>query len=515
MSRPLLIADDRHDRRLVELTHPAGWANPTPISRYNLVVLGGGTAGLVAAMGAASLGARVALVERELLGGDCLVTGCVPSKGLIRAATAAHEARSAARFGIGGGNVRIDFALAMEWMRSRRARIAPHDSVERFTAAGIDVFLGDGRFVGPDRLEVDGRELRFHRAVIATGGHAAMPRIDGLEEAGYLTTESVFSLTELPARLIVIGGGPIGCELAQAFRRFGAEVTLLTDEGLLPRDDPQAGELLVRQFRAEGIRVLTGARVVRVQAMETTLPGAGNEAEDTTCAKRVRYERDGKAASVEGDEILVAVGRHPNVVDLGLESARVAYDERSGVQVDDHLRTTNTRIFAAGDVCSKLQFTHVADAQARIVLRNALFWGRARQRRLVIPWCTYTDPEVAGVGLSFAEATAQRGLRELSMRLDGVDRAVVDGDTNGFGRVHYDRRGRIRSATIVARGAGNLVGEVCLAMTHGLTLDDIATTVHPYPTNAELVKRLGDAYVRTRLTPGIRRLFERFFAWCR
>ncbi len=514
-SRPVLLADDRHDRRLVELTHPGDWKNPQPADCYNLVVLGGGTAGLVSAMGAAGLGARVALIERSWLGGDCLVTGCVPSKGLLRAARAAQEVAAAARFGVHCDGVRIDFAKAMEWMRSRRTRIAPHDSVERLTAAGVDVFFGAGHFVGPRELEVGAHRLRFHRAVIATGARAAVPPIKGLDDAEFVTNETVFSLPNLPSRLVVIGGGPIGCELAQAFRRLGSEVTVLTDERLLPRDDPQAGELLLRQFRAEGIRVITGARVLSAQRIETTLPSGAKTPGRTPSARRVRYERQGETTTIITEEILVAAGRRPNVEDLGLDAAQVSYDPRQGIQVTDHLRTTNPRIFAAGDVCSALQFTHAADAQARLVLRNALFFGRARCSRLVVPWCTYTDPEVAHVGTPTEQARANSRLQELTLKLDTVDRAVVDGATMGYGRLFHDRRGRIHSATIVAPRAGDTIAELSLAMTHGIPLKRIASTIHPYPTETELVKRLGDAYQRGRLTPSLQRLFERFFAWLR
>jgi pyruvate/2-oxoglutarate dehydrogenase complex dihydrolipoamide dehydrogenase (E3) component len=340
-----------------------------------------------------------------------------------------------------------------------------------------------------------------------------VPPIDGLEDAGFLTNETVFSLTSKPARLIVIGGGPIGCELAQAFQRLGSEVTIITDDRLLPRDEPQAAELVTKQFRAEGIRVVTGARVIRVQALETTLPGDGTATDNQSlCAKRVRFERQGEAGNVEGDELLVAAGRQPNVEELGLEPAGVTYEIERGVVVTDRLRTTNPRVYAAGDVCSGLRFTHAAEAQARLVLQNALFFGRARQSALITPWCTYTDPEVAHVGVPANEAAANGTFRELVVELDSIDRNVVDGNTTGYGRISYDRKGRIRSATIVGHGAGNLISEVTLAMTHRLTLGQIASTVHPYPTQGELVKRLGDAYNRKRLTPTVKRLLEGFFA---
>jgi pyruvate/2-oxoglutarate dehydrogenase complex dihydrolipoamide dehydrogenase (E3) component len=494
---------DAHNQELVASVHPAEWINPTPGGRYNLVVIGAGTAGLVSAIGAAGLGAKVALVERDLMGGDCLNYGCVPSKALIRSSRAAYDAGHGAPFGVRDATGGVDFAGVMERMRRLRASIAHHDSARRASEAGVDVFLGQGVFVGSDELQVGDRRLRFARAVIATGSRPATPPIPGLAEAGFLTNETVFSLTELPKRLLVIGAGPIGCELAQAFRRFGSEVSIVSlDVRLLPREDADAAAVLAAQFERETIGLALGAKIVRV--------------EKRGGAKVVVFERNREQHELVGDEVLVAIGRTPNLDGLGLQAAGVKFDA-GGVLVDDRLRTSNRRIFAAGDICSAYKFTHVADAMARVVLQNALFFGRKRTSSLVIPWVTYTDPEIAHVGLYEQEAR-QRGLKlqTLTVSLAEIDRAVLDGEPEGFARLHVDAKsGHILGATAVARHAGEMIGEVVLAMTEKAKVGALSRTIHPYPTEAEVWKRLGDSYQRTRLTPGVLRFFRRLLAWRR
>ena len=506
-----LPPNDEHNRRLVDNVHPPSWSNPTPSGRYNLVVLGAGTAGLVSAVGAAGLGAKVAIVERHLMGGDCLNFGCVPSKGILRAAHAAYRVRSAGDFGVAiAGEVRTDFGVAMERMRRLRADLAKNDSAARLKALGIDVFLGKGHFVARDALEVGGQRLHFSRAVIATGARAAELSVPELDRVGVLTNETVFSLTELPRRLIVVGAGPVGCELAQAFRRFGSEVVMVSLEGrLLPREDKDAAAVLAAHFEREGIQLALGARLER--------------AERRRDKKILVFERDGQKAEAVGDEILVAVGRSPNVEGLGLEAAGVKFD-KGAVQVDDRLRTTNRRIYAAGDVCSAHKFTHAADAMARIVLQNALFpfplGGRKTVSSLVMPWCTYTDPEIAHVGL-YEEEANQRGLSvtTLTVPLADLDRAILDhgaGAPDGFARLHVaGRSGRIVGATMVASHAGEMIGEMALAVTEGLSIASISKTIHAYPTQAEAWKRLGDTWNRSRLTPRVRWLFEHWFRWSR
>jgi pyruvate/2-oxoglutarate dehydrogenase complex dihydrolipoamide dehydrogenase (E3) component len=501
---PLVVPPDEHNRALVKNVHPPDWKNPEPVGRYNLVVLGAGTAGLVTAAGAAGLGAKVALVEKHLMGGDCLNFGCVPSKALIRAARAVAAVSDAGGFGVRiGGDVAIDFAAVMERLRRIRAEISPHDSAARFRDLGVDVFLGHGRFIGPDAVKVAGQTLRFRKAVIATGARASAPPIPGLAGAGYLTNETVFSLTELPRRLAVIGAGPLGCELGQAFARLGARVTLLEVlHQILANEDRDAAALVEGSLRRDGIEINCCCNITRVQR-------DGRE-------KVLSMECAGENRQLRVDEILVGVGRSANIEGLGIEAAGAAYD-KAGVTVDDRLRTTNPRIFAAGDICSRFKFTHAADAMARIAIQNALFLGRAKASALTIPWCTYTDPEIAHVGLYEAEAQKQ-GIpaRTFVQELWDVDRAVLDGETAGFVKVHV-RAGtdRILGATIVARHAGEMISELTLAMVGGLGLKDLSRTIHPYPTQAEAMRKLGDAYNRTRLTPFVKGLFERWLAWTR
>lgn len=502
-SRPLVLPEDAHNQKLLGHVHPRGRVNPTPSGRYNLVVVGGGTAGLVSAAGAAGLGAKVALVERHLLGGDCLNVGCVPSKGLISAARVAASARMAGEFGVHTGDVQVDFAAVMERMRRLRAGIALNDGVDRFAALGVDVYLGSARFVGPHTVEVDDRTLDFGRAVIAAGARAAAPPIPGLEDAGYLTNETLFWLTALPRRLAVIGAGPIGCEMAQSFRRFGAQVALFESGAhILPREDGDAAAIVERQLAAEGVTLVFDAKVQRVERR-------GAE-------KVVHFQRDGRTEELVCDDILVGVGRAPNVDGLGLEAAGVAYD-RSGVQVNDFLQTTNPHVYAAGDIASRFKFTHTADALARIVLTNALFLGRKRASVLHVPWCTYTSPEIAHVGLYEQDAVAQGlAVDTITLSLHDVDRAILEGESDGFLRVHLKQgTDTILGATLVASHAGDMISEITLAMVSGLGLSALANTIHPYPTQAEVMRKAGDAYNRTRLTPTVKKIFARWLAFRR
>jgi pyruvate/2-oxoglutarate dehydrogenase complex dihydrolipoamide dehydrogenase (E3) component len=454
----------------------------------------------VTAAVAAGLGARVALVERALLGGDCLNVGCVPSKALISAARAAAAIAQSSAPGIRlNGEAAVDFPTVMERLRRVRASISAHDSAERFRSLGVDVFLGEGRFLSADRLDVAGAELRFSRAVIATGGRPAGLEIPGFEN-NCLTNETVFSLTQRPPRLLVIGGGPIGCELAQAFARLGSQVTLVTrGTRLLTRDDPDASAVIQQALEGDGVRLLFNSQVLRIDR-EGDVRG-------------VSVETEGRRERVDADQILLAVGRRPNVEGLGLEDAGVAFDQKRGIQVDDFLRTTNRRIFAAGDVCSSQQFTHAADFMARIVVRNSLFYGRARMSRLVIPRCTYTSPEVAHVGLTPLEAReGSLAIRTITIPLSAIDRAVVSGETDGLIRIHArGRSDRIVGATIVAPHAGEMISEVALAMTHSLGLKALASTIHPYPTIAEGLRKAGDQFNAGRLSPWVRRVLAFWF----
>lgn len=478
---------------LTERTRPPGWSPPTPHDRYDLLVIGGGSAGLVAAYGARLFGARVALVERHRLGGDCLHTGCVPSKALLRAARAAAEARRLDDFGL-SGEVRVDFPAVMARLRAVQAEVAAHDSAAALAAQGVHVFFGDGHFVSPDAFRVGSVTLRFRRACLATGSSPALPDLAGVDAA--LTTDTVWRLETLPRRLAVIGGGPVGCELAQAFARLGAEVQLYQRAPrLLPRDDAEAAEHVRAALVADGVVVHLGARV-------------------TSLRDGVRLGDDPPRRA---DAILVATGRRPHVGDLGLDAAGVEHGPE-GVRVDRHLRTTARRIYAAGDVAAgQPRFTHAADAHARLVLANALFCGRRRVDRLLVPHCTYTDPEVAQVGLT-ADQAAARGpeVETLTRPLRTNDRAVLDGASVGFARVHLAAgTQRILGATLVGAHAGEMIAEVTLAMRGGRGLSALRRTIHPYPTQAGVLARLGDdAYARS-WHPWLKRALRGWLAFTR
>ena len=502
----IALPEDAYNQTLVANVHPRDWTNPEPAPSYNLVVLGGGTAGLITAAGAAGLGAKVALVERENLGGDCLNVGCVPSKALLRAARAVADVRDAGQYGVEvPPGTRVNFSAIMERMRRLRSEISRHDSAQRYRdELGVDVFLGEGRFVDSDSVAVDGKTLRFRRAVIATGARAMPLPIPGLAEAGYLTNETVFSLTELPERLAIIGAGPLGCELAQAFARFGAQVTLLeVMPHILIREDKDAAALIRAALLRDGVSLVLGCQITGVE----------RDGQDTV----LRVEKDGQQEEVRVDAVLLGVGRAPNVEGLNLEAVDVEFDTKQGVRVDDRLQTTNPRIYAAGDICSPYQFTHMADALARIVIQNTLFVGRAKASALTVPWCTYTDPEIAHVGLYEHEAEQQGiAIQTFHQEMGQVDRAVLEGDTAGFVKIHTKAgKDTILGATIVTRHAGEMISELTLAMVGGLGLGTLARTIHAYPTQAEAIKRAADAYNRTRLTSRVKSFFTKWLAWTR
>ena len=502
----IALPEDAYNQTLVANVHPRDWTNPEPAPSYNLVVLGGGTAGLITAAGAAGLGAKVALVEREHLGGDCLNVGCVPSKALLRAARAVADVWDADQYGVEvPPGTQVNFPAVMERMRRLRSEISLHDSAQRYRdELGVDVFLGEGRFVDSDSVEVDGRHLRFRRAVIATGARAMPLPIPGLAEAGYLTNETVFSLTELPKRLAIIGAGPIGCELAQAFARFGSQVTLLeVMPQILIREDKDAAALIQAALLRDGVSLVLGCQITGVER-----DGRGTV---------LQVEKDEQRQALSFDAVLLGVGRAPNVEGMNLDAVDVDFDTRQGVKVDDRLQTTNPRIYAAGDICSPYKFTHMADALARIVIQNTLFVGRAKASALTVPWCTYTDPEIAHVGLYEHEAEKQGiAIQTFYQEMGQVDRAVLEGDTEGFVKIHTQAgKDTILGATIVTRHAGEMISELTLAMVGGLGLGTLARTIHTYPTQAEAIKRAADAYNRTRLTPRVKSLFTKWLAWTR
>ena len=498
---------DEYNRQLLANVHPPDWANPEPADCYDLVVIGLGTAGLVTAKGAAGLdiGLKVAAIEKNLMGGDCLNVGCVPSKCLIRSSRVVAEMKESLPYGIHPpDDIQVDFAAVMARMRQVRTKISPVDSAVSAKKAGVDIFFGEASFASENTIVVGGQTLKFKKAVIASGARAVKPKIRGIEEAGYLTNENVFSLTELPKSLAVIGGGPIGCELAQAFHRLGSDVILFhKGTHLLNKEDPDAAEIVQQKFIQEGMRLVLNCQLDRV---ETTSEG-----------KVIHFSSNGKKESIVVAEILAGAGRKPNVEGLNLETVGVEYDPRKGVKVNDNLQTTNPKIYGAGDICMNWKFTHAADAAARIVIKNTLFspfgFGKSKLSDLVMPWVTFTDPEIAHVGMYEAEAQA-KGIdcNTIKIDFDDVDRALADGETEGFLKVlHKKGSDEILGATIVSRHAGETISEVTTAIVGGLGLSKLSTVIHPYPTQADAIKKSADTYRRTLLTEGTKKLL-RFLA---
>jgi pyruvate/2-oxoglutarate dehydrogenase complex dihydrolipoamide dehydrogenase (E3) component len=493
---------DEYNQALLADVHPLDWINPTPSECYDLVVIGAGTAGLVIAAGAAGLGLglKVALIEKNLMGGDCLNVGCVPSKCIIRSARAVSDILNGDSLGINIKDIDVDFAAVMQRMRRVRASISHHDSVKRFRNLGIDVFLGAAKFVDQKSIEVNGVRLHFKKAAIATGARAARPEVKGLAAAGYLTNETVFNLTDRPQGFAVIGGGPIGCELAQAFHRLGCEVTLIhKNNHLLDREDADAAEIVQTSLIKDGVNLVLGATLEKV------------EMEDHN--KVIYYLQNGETKKLSVDQILVGVGRSPNVEGLNLDVAGVKYDQ-GGVIVNDYLQTSNPYIYAAGDICSNFKFTHAADAAARIVIKNTLFspfgLGRSKVSNLIMPWVTFTDPEIAHVGMYASESRA-KGIEtdEIKIPFTSVDRAIFDGETEGFVKIlHQKGSDRILGGTIVARHAGEMIGEISLAIVAKQGLNTLSSVIHSYPTQADAIKKAADAYRKTLLTPRTQSLLK-------
>jgi len=509
----LILPNDESNRQLIANVHPPNWVNPEPTGRYNIVVVGAGTAGLITAVVAASLGTKVALIEKHLMGGDCLNVGCVPSKGLIRTARAWADLRHAKEFGLKiPAGVTYDFGAVMARMRKLRARISQNDSVHRYTTLGVDVYIGSGRFLSPDAVQVEGpagnRVLTFVKAAICTGARASAPPTPGLQEAGYLTNETIFSLTELPQRIGVIGAGPIGCELAQSFARFGSQVFLVeAAHGIMPNEDRDAADIVEQQMIRDGVKLLCCGKQLQVAKTEG--------------GTRLMVGSHGQQYDVTVDDILVGVGRIPNVEGIGLEAAGVDHN-KNGITVNARLQTTNPKIFAAGDVCSRYKFTHAADAMAQIVIQNALFphpfgLGYASVESLIMPWCTFTEPEVAHVGLYEQEAK-EKGIEveTYTYKLDEVDRAILDGEEDGFARVHIQKgTDTILGATIVAAHAGDMISEFSVAMKAGAGAKTIAATIHPYPTQAEVNKKAVNLWRKAHFAQRTKDLLIKLFVWMR
>ena len=477
------------------------------MERYNMIVIGGGAAGLTVAGGAALVGARVALLERGRMGGECLNTGCVPSKALLHVAKVAQLIRTAPGHAIGGASPvpPQDLTTVREYVRAAQARLAPHDSAERFTAMGVRVIASPARLRSPHEVEAEatGAVLRARHIVIATGSEAHVPAIPGLAEAGYLTNETIFDLDTLPGALLVVGGGPIGCELGQAFQRLGSRVTIVNhSDHLLPREDPDLAQVLERRMAQEGVTVWNRSELTAV-----TRDGA---------QRRVRVRTPQGERQLEVDEILVAAGRRPRVQGLGLERLGVAVDDR-GIKVTPTGRTSVKSIWAVGDVTDTFRFTHWGGHQARLVVRNALLPGATRDDRHALPWATFTEPEVARVGLSETEARANGVADDLyRVPFDRVDRAVCDGETEGFAKILTRKgTGKILGAAIVHAHAGELIGEMALAIKHGLSLGKLGATIHVYPTLTDVHRALADEHFLGAVLPRFAPILRRVFAWLR
>jgi pyruvate/2-oxoglutarate dehydrogenase complex dihydrolipoamide dehydrogenase (E3) component len=462
----------------------------------DLCVIGAGSAGLAVAAGAAQMGADVVLIEKGRMGGDCLNYGCVPSKSLIAAAKAAHAIRHAGRFGVDGHEPEIDFQAVHDHVKGVIAAIAPHDSQERFEGLGVRVIRAPARFVGPQEVEADGGRVRARRIVVATGSSPAIPPIAGLAEVPHLTNETVFDLTERPEHLIVIGGGPIGCELAQAFRRLGAAVTVLEMLSILPKDDPAAVAVVRAQLRADGIDL---REEVSVKAVARDGNGVA-----------VTVEKANGAQRISGSHVLLAAGRRANVDGLDLEAAGIAYGPK-GIKVDARLRTSNRRAYAIGDVVGGLQFTHVAAHHASVVIKNVLFKLPAKVDDRAVPWVTYTEPELAQVGLT-EDLARQRGVAVQAVRwsFQENDRAQAERETAGFVKALVDGRGRIHGATIVGERAGELIQPWVLAISSGVKIGAIAQLIAPYPTFGEVSKQAAGSYYTPKLFSERTRKLVRF-----
>ncbi len=462
----------------------------------DICVIGAGSGGLTVAAGASQMGARAVLIEKGKMGGDCLNYGCVPSKALLAAGHAAAAVPEGARFGVNGSVPHVDFDKVHDHVHGVIAAIAPNDSVERFEGLGVEVIQAAARFTGPREVEAGGRRVRAKWFVVATGSSAAVPPVPGLDAVPFLTNETIFERTAAPEHLVIIGGGPIGCEMAQAHRQLGARVTILEMFRLFANDDPEAADVVRQRLRRDGIEILEGVKVVRVAK-------AGN-------GIAVTVEEDGKQRDITGSDLLVAAGRRANVDGLGLEAAGIAFTPK-GVEVDDRLRSTNKRVFAIGDVAGRYQFTHVAGYHAGIVIRNILFRLPAKVDDSAIPWVTYTDPELGHVGLSEAKARENgTEIRVLRWPFAENDRAQAERRTDGFIKVIVSPRGKILGATVVGAHAGELLLPWVLAMGQGIKIGAIAGAIAPYPTLSEVSKRAAGSFFTPKLFSPRTRKIVRF-----
>jgi pyruvate/2-oxoglutarate dehydrogenase complex dihydrolipoamide dehydrogenase (E3) component len=484
---------------------------------YNVVVIGAGTAGLVTAAGTAGLGGRVALIERNKMGGDCLNFGCVPSKALISSACLIRRIRDAEKWGLDRQEPLFAFEKIFERMRNCRAQIAPNDSQERFESLGVDVFRGQAKFLSPGEIQVGDEILRSKNFVIATGSRATIPNIAGIETVKFFTNETIFDeLDAKPESMIILGGGPIGCELAQTFCRLGVRVTILQrGDQLLPKEDRDVAHFLERCLAGEGVRIVKNTDVRAAAASDAgkvALQLLDRKPRNDQGSQSISESDRPAEVTFFADALLIAVGRTPNLQSLDLKAAGVEFSEK-GIRVNHLLQTSQSHIYAVGDVIGPFQFTHMADAQARVVVRNILVpfqFLRQKMDYSVVPWCTYVDPEIATVGLNESAAKKQNIEYDLIVQeLREVDRAVVESESAGFAKVLLAKGSdRILGATVVCDHAGDLLPEFVLAMRHRIGLGGIASTIHVYPTFAELARKLGDKYNKTRLTPAAQKIFR-------
>ena len=495
---------DAYNQTLINRVHPPDWVNSVPQDPYDLVVIGAGTAGLVIAAGSAGLGIglKIALIEKNYMGGDCLNFGCVPSKAMIRSARVVSELKNAATLGVISPAITIDFATVMERLRKVRSQISENDSAQRFKDLGVDVFFGSAKFTGLHTIQITtgdvNTNLTFKKAAIATGTRAVCPEISGLTTAGYLTNESVFNLTQCPKRLLVVGGGPIGCELAQTFQHLGSQVTLVhKNSQILNKEDPDAASIIRSQLTQDGVDLWTHSKILDIEV--------------TSDGKKVQINTPDGVRSIVVDEILIGAGRQANIESLNLDAIGIATDPRKGILVNDFLQTAQPHIYAAGDVCMDWKFTHAADFAARIVIKNAFFspFGLTKSRlsNLVMPWVTYTHPEVAHVGLYAHQATVST--TTITIPMNTVDRAITDDETQGFVKLLL-RAGsdEILGATIVSTHAGEMISEVTTAIVNKIGLGKLASVIHPYPTQADAIRKAADAYRKTLLSDRTRSLLK-------
>jgi pyruvate/2-oxoglutarate dehydrogenase complex dihydrolipoamide dehydrogenase (E3) component len=482
-----LSSNDEFTEKLTQNVFPSNWKNPKPSEIYDLVVIGGGPGGLTAASIARDLHAKVAIVEKNHLGGECLSAGCIPSKALIRCSRLAAEIHEASKYGIEvPPGWKVDFGAVMRHVHQLQATLSPHDAASHFQKLGIDIFLGAGHFISPSQLEVGGQVINFKKAIVVTGTQPIPLSVSGIEPSDYLTNQNIFTLSSLPRRLVTIGGGPINCELSQAFCRLGSQVTLITrGDTLLSKDESMATERLQKVIEMEGVRIVKNSQVRQIEKR-------GEE--------KIVYLNN-SSEGIVADAILVGIGRIPAVEDLSLEKGSVAYDLKKGITTNDYLQTSNPNVYAAGDVCSPYKFTHISTELSKMAVLNALNGNHLNKNNLIIPWCTYTDPEIAHTGLTEKEAREKGISVEIAIvELSDNDRALLDGETIGFAKLLVKAGSdQIVGATLMTGHAGEMISEITVAMASDKGLFELAQSIHPFPTQAEVFRRAAQAILKSRL----------------